>query len=242
MKIAICDDIETQVEMIKQSTIKYFKDIHQTVHIDTFNQVFTFLDAHDKSPYDLVLLDIVMPGLLGTEAAREIRLKPNKTEIIFLTTSNEFAVDAFEVNASHYLLKPYPEATFNQALSRALSRMEQKQSKTVLFKGAKGVLIPMDKDLICYIEANSHRQVVIQMDGKSVEIVQTMTDIFNRLETLSTGQFIQPYKGFIVNQRAIAAIESDRIVLKNGVHIPLARRTYHLVKQAYFDYMFGGRE
>ena len=69
-----------------------------------------------------------------------------------------------------------------------------------------------------------------------------MYELHNHLESLSKDQFINPYKGFIVNQKAISVIENDKIILKSGVKIPIPRRTFHVIKQAYFDYMFGGKQ
>lgn len=240
MRIAICDDLVEQTELIKKATIEYFKTKQHAVEIDTFHQAFSFLDAYDKLPYDLVLLDIVMPGLLGTDVAKEIRMKSDKTEIIFLTTSDEFAVEAFEVNASHYLLKPFKPDLFIKALDRVLLKIINKASKVIQVKGLKGIVHMVDKDTISHIESNVHHQYVFLIDQKQIETVQTLTELFNQLNDLSNGQFIMPYKGFIVNQHMIASIESHRLLLKSGVYIPIPRRTFHEIKQTYFDYMFRG--
>jgi DNA-binding LytR/AlgR family response regulator len=239
MKIAICDDVSKQLETIKNATIEYVSSQHLFAEIDTFHQGFDFLDAHDKVKYDLVLLDICMPGILGTEVAKEIRLRKDKTEIIFLTTSNEFAIDAFEVNAIHYLLKPFTQVTFDKAMDRAMLHIGHKQISIIYLKCPKGVVHAVDKNSICYIEAAAHRQKVILHDHTTIETVQTLAELYHTLQTLTLGQFITPYKGFIVNQHAISRIESSEIVLKSGKSIPIPRRTFHLVKQTYFDYMFG---
>lgn len=242
MRIAICDDKFEQLELIKYSTISYFTAHQESYEIDAFSNAFDFLDAHEKSIYDLVLLDICMPGLLGTEVAREIRSRNDKTEIIFLTTSNEFAIDAFEVNAVHYLLKPFTQEVFIKALDRAMQVIEKKRLKMIYFKCPKGVIQAIDKNSISYIEASSHRQSVILNDGTNIETVQTLSELYNSLQELSIGQFINPYKGFIVNQHAISTIESHQIVLKSGKSIPVPRRTFINIKQTYFNYMFGERK
>lgn len=242
MRIAICDDLTQEVEIIKKATIEYFQSKNLTVVIETFHHAFDFLDAYDKKKYDMVLLDIVMPGVLGTDIAREIRMKQDKTEIIFLTTSNEFAVDAFEVKATHYLLKPFKQDVFIEAMNRALSNMDRSQKKVIQFKGTKGVVQTIDLDSISHIESNAHHQFVFRFDGAPIETVQTLTELFNRLNQVSPEQFIRPYKGFIVNQHAIASIQNDCIVLKRGIHIPIPRRTFNSIKQTYFDYMFKGRQ
>ncbi len=242
MRLAICDDLQEQLDIINKATIEYFKSQQISVEIETFDKVFNFLDAHEKNIFDLVLLDICMPGMLGTEAAREIRYRGDKTEIIFLTTSNEFAIDAFEVHAVHYLLKPFTETQFHRAMDRAIHQMDDKLTKLVYLKCPKGAIYTLNKNTVSYIEADAHRQMVILLDGTTIETVQTLLELFQTLEDISPGQFITPYKGFIVNQHSIKTIESERIILKNGKTIPIPRRTFSMVKQTYFNYMFNGRK
>ena len=242
MRIAICDDKLDQLQIIKTATLDYFKSHNDIVEIDTFHQAFDFLDAHQKSKYDLVLLDICMPGLLGTEVAREIRLNKDNTEIIFLTTSNEFAIDAFEVNALHYILKPFSQEVFNKAMDRAMHQIDNKKTKMLYLKCQKGALYSVDKNAISYIESSAHRQTVVLNDGTIIETVETLLKLNDILKEIAPNQYITPYKGYIVNQHAISAIESDKLVLKNGKHIPIPRRTFNMIKQTYFDYMFDGRK
>lgn len=242
MKIAICDDLSNQLEIIKNATNTYLDSRHDSAQIDTFDKAFDFLDAQEKDVYDLVLLDVCMPGLLGTEVAREIRTRNDKTEIIFLTTSNEFAVEAFEVNAVHYLLKPFTQLAFDNAMKRAIQNIDNKLTKTVFLKCSKGAVHAVDKNSITYIESASHRQTIYLNDGTSIETVQTLNELYHTLQKLSEGQFITPYKGFIVNQHAISTIESDHLIMKSGKNIPIPRRTFNSIKQVYFNYMFDGRK
>lgn len=239
MRVAICDDKSEHLKSISQATLNYFDAHHVSIDMDVFNHGFDFLDKHERLAYDLMLLDICMPGMLGTEVAKEIRSKQHKTEIIFVTTSHEFALDAFEVNAAHYLLKPFTQASFNQALDRAMHHINDKQSKMLYLKGPKGIVRVVDKNKICYVEANAHRKTVVLFDGSQFETVQTLLELSRLLEELSPNQFVTPYKGYIVNHHAILTIESQRIVLKSNKIIPIPRRTFNVVKQAYFDYMFG---
>ena len=105
LHIAICDDQPDQIQSIRRSSETYFQNKHDTVSYETFDKSFSFVDAIEQGAvFDIVLLDVCMPGILGTEVARELRKYNRATEIIFLTTSDEFAVDAFAVKATDYLL------------------------------------------------------------------------------------------------------------------------------------------
>lgn len=242
MKIAICDDKIEQIAIIKKAVEVYFcNKKNQEVEIDTFDKAFDFLDCQQKTGYDLVLLDICMPGMLGTDVAKEIRQRKDKTEIIFLTTSDEFAVDAFVVKAAHYLLKPFTDIDFAEAMDRALQNLDKGLSKFICLKCVGGTTETIDKNSIIYIESAAHRQRVATNTGEIIETAHTLTELHKSLEELAAGQFINPYKGYLVNQKAISTIENDKIMLKNGKAIPIPRRSFRQIKQTYFDYMFRGR-
>ena len=241
MRIAICDDLVEQLNTMETALTAYFKLNPKIVKIESFQHAFDFLDAQSKKPFDLVLLDICMPGLLGTEVAKDIRHKKQHTAIIFITTSNEFVLEAFELNALHYLIKPFSEAQFKVAMDRAMATIQHEVSKQIQLKCPKGVLQVVDVAKIAYIEGFAHRQEMILIDGSKIEIVQTLLDLHQTLEALSAGQFILPYKGFIVNQHVISKIENQQIILKCGRSIPIPRRKFQMIKRVYFDYMFKWR-
>lgn len=243
MRIAICDDKKEQIEIVENAVKLYFdskKEIFQDLH--TFEKAFDFLDAQEKKPYDLALLDICMPALLGTDLAREIRKRHDTTEIIFLTFSDEFAVDAFAVRATHYVLKPFTQATFNEAISRAISNISAKIYYSVTLKCAGGTVENINKNAVVYIESSSHIQTVYLQDGNSLCATQTLTEIFNAFNALSPNQFIIPFKGYIINQNFISTIQSDKIILKGGKIIPIPRRSFREIKQSYFQYIFKGSD
>lgn len=241
MRIAICDDLVEQLNTMEAALTAYFK-LHPTfVKIEAFQHAFDFLDAQSKHPFDLVLLDICMPGMLGTEVAQKIRNKNQHTAIIFITTSQDFALEAFELNALHYVIKPFTSQQFNMAIDRAMASIQIKVSQQIQLKCPKGVMQVVDVSLIAYIEGFAHRQEVMLVDGSTIDTVQTLSALYDMLESITPGQFIIPYKGFIVNQQSILKIESHQMILKSERAIPIPRRKFQRFKQVYFDYMFKGR-
>ncbi|WP_278389783.1 LytR/AlgR family response regulator transcription factor, partial [Acidaminococcus fermentans] len=135
LHIAICDDQADQIQKIRTAAETYFLTRNERVEYQTFSNAFAFTDAIDKgSIFDIVLLDVCMPGILGTDVARELRDHHSRAEIIFLTTSDEFAVEAFEVKATDYLLKPFTQAQFSKAMDRAIAYIRQRNSAKVIFR------------------------------------------------------------------------------------------------------------
>ena len=109
-KIAICDDNPEELAKVSRLLHNYINSNAINAEISEFLHPDMLLLASCKAPFDLYFLDIVMPMLSGIDVGRELRQQQKTAQIIFLTTSDEFAVDAFALRATHYLLKPFSRA------------------------------------------------------------------------------------------------------------------------------------
>lgn len=240
MKVAICDDDINQIDVIKAAMEHYaIEHMEQTYVIECFDNPLDFLQCSEKTGgYDILLLDICMPGILGTDIAKEIRKKKGKSEIIFLTNSTEYAVEAFALKVAHYLVKPFTVEQFTEALDRAMEKFKSNQIKNINIKMRNGDLMFVELNEIIYAESFRHSQIVYLKSGESIEARQTLSQLLSLFNETSKGQFICPYKGFIVNQKSIRGIESDKIILKNDKEIPIVKRNFAAIKQQYFSFMF----
>lgn len=207
--------------------------------IRSFKNPMDLLDHIEKSSrFDILILDICMPGILGTDIAKQIRAEGGQSEIIFLTTSQDYAVEAFAVKAVHYIIKPFSMEQFNEAIDRAVEKFIHKKSEAISIKTKNGQVVFIELSEIMYVECYHHIQIVYLKDGEVIEARETLIKLLSLFEEHAKGQFICPYKGFIVNQKKIKSIEVNQIVLKNGVNIPIVKRNFGAIKQQYFDYMF----
>lgn len=236
IKIAICDDDVLELERSEKYINKYMEnnpDIQ--IAVTTFLSPLELLSCVDvNAGFDIYILDIIMDGMKGTEVARELRNKQISCEIIFMTTSREYAVDAFALNAIHYLVKPYDYVDFSEALARALKKTELADNNYIVKNTDKGVTkIPVSN--ICYSESSGHYQY-IHMNNKEVYKVRSkVVDLWQELQVFS--QFIKPHAGFIVNMEYIKNITSSEIELVDQI-IPLTKNTYTKVRKQYMDFIF----
>lgn len=239
LRIAICDDLPEQLAKIEAGTKKYFSAyINEPVEIHTYNGPFVLLESFENEPYDILLLDICMPNIDGTQVAAGIRRRGAKTEIIFITTSDEFAVDAFALKAAHYLLKPFTQAQLDDALDRAMSRFSEHQTLSVSLRIVGKGVITLEINDILWIESNGHKQFVFLNSGKKHEIHESFSQLLSIFDKLSEGQFVSPYKGYLVNQKAIRTIAPKYITMRSGDNIPLPRGSFRKFSDNYFTYMF----
>lgn len=245
--IAICDDTPQQLKLIQIAAERFFATRMGCEHkVSTFLSAEALLDYLNQSGgCDIALLDICMPGMLGTEAAAEMRSHHHRTEIIFLTTSDEYAVEAFALKAAHYLIKPFTQTQFDEAMKRALSHLADGAPKTISIRAESGEIYTIDIADILYIESLKHSLSVHLKAQTIIEFRRSLARLLEELEKLSPGQFVSPYKGYIVNHRAIRSIEKDKIVLNDQSVVPIPKRGYRAVQDAYFDYLFaekGGKQ
>jgi DNA-binding LytR/AlgR family response regulator len=239
--LAICDDRQDHIIIIKTAVEHYVAERSLDISVDVFDNPFIFLESLSESGgYDIVLLDICMPGILGTEVAREIRNRKDNTEIVFLTTSTDFSVEAFALRAAHYLVKPFLQIQFDEAMDRVIEKLCHSQVKPITLRVRNGGVQIVDISEIVYIESLTHSQIVHLKSTEWLEARQSLSEFAKSLEQSSKGQFVSPYKGYIVNLRYIRTIESQQIVMCSGQRIPIAKRSFRGLRERYFDYIFEG--
>lgn len=238
LRINICDDREEHLQTINAAAENYLQKRNMDAHICLFTNAMDYLDhISGKGGSEIALLDICMPGINGMDIAKEIRKRADQTEIIFLTTSSEYAVDAFHLKAAHYLVKPFTQIQFEEAMDRAMEHFSQEE-RAIAVKSEGGEMYSLKLDEIQYIESFSHDQNVYLQTGEILKLHLSLSGIFDEISTISPNQFIMPYKGYVVNLKSIMRIESRRIILRSGVEIPLPRGAFREVKARFFDYMF----
>lgn len=238
LHIAICDDQPDQIRSIRQSSERYFQEKQDIVSYETFDNAFSFVDTINQGAiFDIVLLDVCMPGILGTEVAQELRKFSSSTEIIFLTTSDEFAMDAFAVKATDYLLKPYTQSQFNQAMDRAIAFIRQRSSAKIMLRLVGGGLCIEEISQILYFESHGHILQVHLADGTVLETRKSGQEIKDELDKIASGQFASPNKGYLVNLAAVHIIKADYVEIA-GQKLPLGKRKYRMFQEIYFRFMF----
>jgi DNA-binding LytR/AlgR family response regulator len=238
MRIAICDDniielanLEKTVFNLVESNLDF-----QGTTIKVFHSA-TDLLAYEgiKTDFDLFILDIIMPDMNGIELAEEIRKKNSDCKIIFLTTSPEYAIDSYGVNAYYYLIKPFDKDKLLPVLTKALSEVGIKNEQSIVIKD-RGKLTRINLDRIEYIESRKHLVDFFLLGG----VKAICSGPLNRFTDILAGdqRFIQCHNSFIVNMDFIATLVGKQFIMLNKTVIPVSRKVYPEVKTAYLDYFF----
>ncbi|WP_229315660.1 LytR/AlgR family response regulator transcription factor [Larkinella humicola] len=176
-----------------------------------------------KQPIDLLFLDINMPVLNGISFLKTLR---NQPQVIFTTAYKEYAVDAFDLSAIDYLLKPFSLERFMVAVDKALERLQpnpvsiqeitEKNTEDYLFVKTDGKIYKIFYSDLLYAEASGNYTKIITMQNT---ILPGMT--FSSLEELlPKSRFLRVHRSFLINKSKITHIEGNRIFIgKNEIPI-----------------------
>jgi len=233
LNLAICDDESAEVEYLKMLVRKWGDEGGIDLCIQTFQSAenFLFIYAEDKS-FDILLLDIQMKVLDGVKLAKIIRKENETIQIIFITGYPDFIADGYEVSALHYLIKPLSEAKLCGVLDRAQKNLIKLERSVLITVEGDHLRIPEGDILYC--ESIAHT-TLIKAKEKIYEVRCSITE----MEKILGDTFIRCHRSYIVSIRHIKRITKTDIILDNDIAIPLARRSYDEVYQAFIKYFRG---
>lgn len=180
--------------------------------VDTCSNAIDALHVLDKTPIDLLFLDIQMPNINGLDFIKTMMHPPM---IIFTTAFSVHALEAYELNAIDYLLKPIPFDRFLKAVNKAqaLHRLQQAGDRSttirefIMVKADYATLKVSFKDIL-YIEGLKDYVKIFMRD----QMILTKTTMKNIEKKLPQQHFIRIHKSYIVNLPNIEKIENNRIV------------------------------
>lgn len=235
LKIAICDDELQQLERANSLLKQYaFEHPQHEIKISSFSAPLELLThVSENGGFDVLLLDVYMPGILGTEAARELRDFGDNCQIIFLTTSRDHAIDAFSLDAAHYLVKPYSENEFYSALEKVMGKLTSKEEVYITVKSTEGIS-RIDLDKLVYSETENHFQRLNMVDGRTIYVRKSSAEFFELLE--EEPRFYKCGSTYIINMDYIVELSSKIVAFSTGSKIPIPSRKYAELKKLYIDY------
>jgi len=230
MRIAVCDDEELFRIEFKSVLDKVL--INAEYDIDTFSGGSSLYEAFLKNPFDLVFLDIEMPGIDGITLAKRLRAVSENVQIVFLTSHIEYALEGYEVNALRYLVKP---VDMNK-LSEVLKYIQDKKNnlRQIMIK-QEGEDIVIDISDIIYMES---------MD-KNVRIVTSKSEYITRYnisdyeEELKNSGFLRIHRGYLISLSKVKKIVKNDVVMDGDISLPVSRSNIKTLKDALYAYVEG---
>ena len=238
IRIGICDDEPASAAYIEELVCEYFSNTGHGFSIKAFSdpvELMTYLENREN--YDILILDVYMPMMLGTDVARELRNRGDQTRIIFLTTSTDHAIDAFAVRASDYLLKPASREAVFKALDEVTSKLSDRDSKLFSVRTTDG-LVNIRIHTISYIELLDRRLAIHTWDGQKILSRVIRGSFEDSVRDIYTEEsFVQCQKSFIVNMNHVKGMNAERFLLRDGTNVPISKKFYQDAKKKYMEFL-----
>lgn len=228
IKIAICDDEEKSVALHEHIVRKCLKSEGIGCEITTYTQSRNLLYdiTDDAFFYDLILLDIEMPGISGMEIPQQIKGFLPNVRIIFVTSHTEYAIDAFELSIFRYVPKNNLEVKLTAAVIDAAKLIELETGQEYTIQTSNRMEKIPYKDIF-YIQRDGKNASIVSSAGTS-KVRKSLQQVFDELDA---PEFIFIDRGYIVNIVQIMKISDSIAVLKNGEQLPISRSHLQEVKR-----------
>lgn len=215
--IAVCDDSKNMVDAMKAYLDEYREKTEKELCVFTFLSGEELLNNYNCK-YDIIFLDIRMPGMNGIQVAEKIREKDQKVIIIFLTSLVQHALDGYKVRAANYLIKPITKNRLKMEIDRWTMQLEQKEEPFITVHNDNGNYKLLLKS-ISYIETYN-RNLMIHTDQGNIVCYWKLKEMENMIKKYG---FARNHSSYIVNLFYVSNIEKMEIKLITGERLPIGK-------------------
>lgn len=234
LRFAICDDDRHELSRLSILLNQYRTERNATLQYDTYQNAVELLEAMKRQTYHALLLDVIMPLTSGIEAAREIRMFDEEIKIIFLTSSTEFAVESYEVDAHYYLLKPGIADKLFPILDKIF--LDAQRAEDALHVKTPSGIVRLRFSRLEFLEVTNKKLLFHLDDGSVKEISGSLSDFEDQL--LCRDEFIKVHRSYIVNLAYIQLLNGKELTTYTKRVVPVSRLLCNQVKEAYMQQLF----
>jgi DNA-binding LytR/AlgR family response regulator len=234
MRIAACDDNLQVLDRLSKLLDAYRQKTKASFTYKVYSDGDSLLKDVHEGGFDFLLLDVMMPLVNGMQIAYEVRTFDENVKIAFLTSSPEFAVESYSVEAFAYLLKPATADNLFPILNKLfLAAQKAEEGLRIKFQNGFANLL---FSRLAYVEVMNRTLCFHLTDGSVRELVAPLSDYEEAL--LQRPEFIRVHRSFIVSLCQIQELRTTDILTYTGSTVPISRRLYAQVRKAYVDQLF----
>lgn len=237
MRIAVCDDnrlCRSHVEDLLHDYAEQRRDADITFSI--FSEPEALLAALEQETFDIYILDIIMPGMDGIALGKALRNQGTDAKIIYLTSSEEYALDSFQVRAFHYLMKPAQREPFFAVLDEAIASISVRKDRSLIVKTREGSA-RISYDSLLYAELAKRAVLYHLTHGRTLESTSLRTTFTEAVkDLLADRRFALCGTSTTVNMHHITMVEAESIVFEDGSRVHLNKKACRELRMMWNDF------
>ena len=216
-RIAIVDDLKMDRERLEKDVVKRYEKQELEADVHVYDSGTAMLKEFSKDLFHVAFLDIRMDDMTGIELAEQLRKEDTNLLICFLTTSREYAFDAFPIHPFDYLIKPYKEEQLNHVLAEALRVLSGSEPEITVKAGKAEVQVAYSQ--IVSVISQGHAVLFRLTDGSTVRGMLT----FGETEQILTAdeRFLLCNRGILVNMDHVSSMNGEIFSMDDGSSYPL---------------------
>ena len=237
LQIAVCDD---QIEELSGMTslLTAYARLHPETPFELrpFRSGLELLDCiRARGGFQVYLLDVMMPEPDGLALGAAIRADDPDAVIVYLTSSPDYAVESYGVQASGYLLKPVERAALFGLLDRVLDKLNREQAQVLTVKTRDRVSLIRPSD-IRYVEGTNHTTVFYLTKGRTVTAAKRGSFEEAVRPLLAEERFLRVGTSYLVNMLYVDSLEQGCFLMLEGGRIPIPRLRRGAVQARFLEF------
>ncbi len=220
IRIAIVEDDREQAARVAQMAAHWEAD----AEIAAYESAEALLFDAERA-FDVLILDIQMPGMDGMALAKALRARGATAQMIFVTAFPDYMAEGYDVDAVNYLVKPVSRERLSHALDRARERLSRAR-RTVMIGGER-----FFADDIVFCEAKARGVEIRTANG-----VRLARVTMNELENALGAGFFRCQRSFVANLDRVRRVARTGLEMDEGSAVPLSRGLYDAANRAFIDH------
>lgn len=233
LRMAVCDDLEEERVQLARMVRSYAQRRGLSMELRLFASGNELLDAARRPDFCHVLfLDIFMPGLSGLDAARQLRAAGCMASIVFATTSQDYGVMSFDVQAADYLVKPFRQEDVDRTLDWCLEHMPEPLRSLSVY--AEGEIQEFPLASVLYIEVLGHQSHIHTL--RQTVVARKSLDDLER--AVDSPDFFRCHRSFLVNLNFVQDITGSDFRLSDGTLVPISSGNLSKIRNLFSDWTY----
>ncbi|MGL5540925.1 MAG: LytR/AlgR family response regulator transcription factor [Erysipelotrichaceae bacterium] len=235
IKIGLCEDNALYIRQFTTIIERMEQTNEASIELKVFGagvELLAFCKAY-PTYFDVLFLDIIMDGLNGIETAQALRNAGFEEDIIFLTSSKDYAFESYSVKAQGYLLKSQMQTGLEKCVNTIITKTKSTKKNTLFVKNNQD-LYSLRLDHVAYFESNLRKISAHMSNGEVITFYNKLSDLEEQVGPLP---FVRCHRSYLVNLLYVKNVVGMDVITTTHKTLPISKKYINSTKQAFTDFI-----